>query len=108
MGLAEGIINYICLITFCVQASAKNKDGNGNKRKNRNYSGSNPPPPFPLDGESPTSDYHSQNGAPPMVGGVGGGGSQGHFSMVEECLVVEEQYLNGLFNAFAQVRKSRN
>ncbi len=98
-----------------LQVGAKNKDGNGNKRKNRSPSVS-VPPGLP-NGESPTSDYHSQNG---MVGtngagvagaGVGAGAGANtvvvgsvatHFSMVEEFVAAEDAHLNSVLDLVAR------
>lgn len=83
----EHVVNHVHHIHL---TSSKNKDGNGNRRKNRNTLTDN------NDGESPTSDYHSQNG--------GGSSTVNHFSIIEDFVASEEHFLNGFFNVLAQVR----
>ncbi len=90
------------------QVGAKNKDGDGSKRKNRSPSATGLP--ATVNGESPTSDYHSQNG-----GGGGGGVASApsssvvtgsvvsHFTAVEDFVASEDGYLNGVFDLMAQV-----
>eukprot|EP00095_Tigriopus_kingsejongensis_P009268 maker-scaffold361_size196684-snap-gene-0.20 protein:Tk09268 transcript:maker-scaffold361_size196684-snap-gene-0.20-mRNA-1 annotation:"hypothetical protein TcasGA2_TC011954" len=62
---------------------AKNKDGNGNKRKNRNSQ---------TNGDSPTSDYHSQNG-----------GNHTHFHIIDDFVSHEEGFLGSFFHLLSQV-----
>jgi len=78
-----------------LHSSAKNKDGNGDKRKNRDKL-SRPGDAI----ESPTSDYHSQNGAGSVVASTAGGG---HMAMVEEFVSGEDAFINNLLSLFTQV-----
>ncbi len=88
------------------QVGAKNKDGDGSKRKNRSPSATGLP--ATVNGESPTSDYHSQNGG---GGGVASAPSSSvvtgsvvsHFTAVEDFVASEDGYLNGVFDLMAQV-----
>ena len=84
------------------KVGAKNKDGNGNKRKNRSPSLVGLP-----NGESPTSDYHSQNGGVGVLGSAAGntvvtGSVASHFTMVEEFVAAEDAHLNAVLDLVAK------